>query len=187
MENFFRNASQFTTLSTESIEALSLHLKRQEFPKGHILVKEDTICNYVYFIDAGLTRTFYWKDGKDITDWISDEQSFACSIISFITRQPDRRGIEALEPCVFFSLHYNDLEFLSSKYHDIEKFYRKLISFGLIQVQQRFDDLHFSTALQRYQKLMSTHPHYIQRVPLGMIATYLGITQETLSRIRSPI
>ena len=187
MERFFQATSQFSTLSNESKQELSTHLKNQEFPKGHILVRADTICNYVYFIDQGLTRTFYWKDGKDITDWISDENSFACSIISFITRQPDRRGIESLEPCVLLSLHYNDLEKLSSKHHDIETFYRKLISFGLVQVQQRFDDLHFSSALQRYQILMNTHPEYLQRVPLSMIASYLGITQETLSRIRSQV
>jgi hypothetical protein len=127
------------------------------------------------------------NDGKDVTDWISDENSFACSIISFINRKPDRRIIELLEPSVLFALHYNDLESLCSKHHDIENLFRHLVSFGLVQLQQKFDDLHFSTALKRYQKLMATHPSFIQRVPLGMIASYLGITQETLSRIRSQI
>jgi len=65
--------------------------------------------------------------------------------------------------------------------------FRLLVSSGLIQLQQRFDDLHFATALQRYQTLMKENPTLIQRVPLGMIASYLGITQETLSRIRSQI
>jgi len=185
MDSFFQTASRFTNLSPVSKQELSLHLKRLELPKGHIIVKQDTVCNAVFFIERGLTRTCYLRDGKDVTDWISDENSFACSIISFITRQPDRRTIELLEPSVLFSLHYHDLETLSRKHHDIENFYRKLISFGLVQVQQRFDDLHFSTALQRYQTLMATHPTFIQRVPLSMIASYLGITQETLSRIRS--
>lgn len=127
------------------------------------------------------------KDGKDITDWISAENSFACSIISFITRKPDRRMIELLEPSVLFSFHYDDFEKLCRKYHDIEHLFRQIVSFGLVQLQQKFDDLHFSTALDRYQTLRATHPTIIQRVPLGMIASYLGITQETLSRIRSQI
>jgi CRP-like cAMP-binding protein len=65
------------------------------------------------------------------------------------------------------------------------KIFTETYKFGLVQVQRRFDDLHFSTALQRYQILMATYPTFIQRVPLSMIASYLGITQETLSRIRS--
>jgi len=187
MKNFFLTVSQFTDLSADSREQLSLCLKTRILPKGHILIKQDTVCNFVYFIESGLTRTYYLKDGKDITDWISDENSFASSIISFITRKPDRRIIELLEPSVLFSLHYTDLEALCSRHHDIEKFFRLLVSFGLVQLQQKFDDLHFSTALQRYQTLMETHPTFIQRVPLGMIASYLGITQETLSRIRAQI
>ena len=187
MDNFFSTVSQYTRLSAQSKQALADHLKKLVLPKGHILVKPDTTCNFTYFIDNGLTRTYYLKDGKDVTDWISDEHSFASSIISFITRRPDRRGIELLEDSVLYSLHYNDLDNLCSKYHDIENLYRKLISFGLVQLQQKFDDLHFATALERYQVLMKTNPSFIQRVPLGMIASYLGITQETLSRIRSQI
>ena len=187
MDKFFQTVSQFTNLSADSKQELSSCLRRLELPKGHILVKQDTVCSFVYFIDSGLTRTYYLKDGKDVTDWISDENSFACSIISFITRQPDRRTIELLEPSILFALHFNDLETLCSKHHDIENFFRQLVSFGLVQLQQKFDDLHFANALKRYQTLMTNHPTFIQRVPLGMIASYLGITQETLSRIRSQI
>jgi CRP-like cAMP-binding protein len=185
MDKFFQTLSQFTNLSSESKQALSSHLERLELPKGHIIVKSDSVCNNFYFIESGLTRTYYLKDRKDVTDWISYENSFACSIISFITRKPDRRTIELLEHSVLFSLHYNDLENLCSKHHDIERLFRQIVSFGLVQLQQKFDDLHFSTALQRYKTLMTNHPTLIQRVPLGMIASYLGITQETLSRIRS--
>lgn len=185
MDNFFSVVSRFTILSAESKQALSLCLKELNLSKGHILVKQDTVCNYVYFIDTGLTRTYYLKDGKDVTDWISTENSFACSIISFITRQPDRRIIELLEPSVIFALRHNDLENLCNKYHDIERLFRHLISFGLIQLQQKFDNLHFSSALQRYKILMDNNPTIVQRVPLGMVASYLGITQETLSRMRA--
>ncbi len=85
MEKFFQAVSQFNNLSANSKQELSACLKRLELPKGHTLIKQDSVCNFVYFIDSGLTRTFYIKDGKDITDWISAENSFACSIISFIT------------------------------------------------------------------------------------------------------
>jgi CRP-like cAMP-binding protein len=187
MEDFFETISQLVLLSDESKKALAACLQFMQLPKGSILVKEDAICNYIYYIEKGLTRTFYYKDGKDITDWISIEKNFACSIISFITRQPDRRGIELLEDSQLWAIHYADLERLYELYHPIERLGRLLISQGLVQVQQRFDELHFASAQQRYTTLLQTHPAILQRVPLGMIASYLGITPETLSRMRSQL
>jgi len=187
MDKFIQAVAQFTSLSADSEKALVHILQPMQFPKGHILVKPDTVCNHVYFIEKGLTRTFYYKDAKDVTDWISDENSFAVSIISFLTRKPDRRGIEVLEASLLYAIDHDQLEELCRKYHDIEKMVRLLVSSGLVQLQRKFDDLHFATALQRYQTLMKDNPTFIRRIPLGMIASYLGITQETLSRIRKQI
>lgn len=187
MDKFFEVTSQLTHLSAETREALASIAKKLELPKGHTLVKENTVCNYLYFVEEGLTRTFYFKDGKDVTDWISPENTFAVSILSFITRKPDRRMIELLEPSVLYSFPHDKLEQLYSKFHEIEKLGRLLISSGLVQLQQKFDDMHFATAAQRYQTLMETNPSFLLRVPLGIIASYLGMTQETLSRIRSQV
>lgn len=185
MQPFFETVNQISPLSAESQEKLAAVMQYHEFEKGHILVKPGSVCNYLYFIEQGLSRTFYHKDEKDITDWISAENTFAVSIISFITRKPDRRGIELLEPSVLYSLHYNDLDKLCNEHHDIERLMRQLISMGMVQLQQKLDDLHFETAVNRYHTLLTTNPTFLQRVPLGMIASYLGITQETLSRIRA--
>lgn len=185
MISFFDTVSQLTHLEPESRDALASALKLKELERGELLLNVDTVCNHVFYIENGLTRTFYYKDGRDVTDWISTEGTFACSIVSFISRQPDRRGIEALEKCRIYSLHYNDLENLYGKYHDIERLGRLLISMGLIQLQKRFDDLHFATARERYMQILTETPSLVQRVPLGILASFLGITQETLSRIRS--
>ncbi len=174
-------------LNAESIELLSSALKRVEFSKGVMLVKEYTVCDTIYFIEKGLTRTYYIKDGKDVTDWLSPENTFACSIISFITRMPDRRIIETLELSVCWVLNYYQLEELYQQSHQIERLGRLLVNSGLIQLQKRFDDLHFASAAERYKTMMQETPTLLQRVPLGIIASYLGITQETLSRIRSQI
>jgi CRP-like cAMP-binding protein len=185
MEAFFSFISQITRLNEDSISALSQVLQRLELPKGYQLLRPGAVCHHFYFIEKGLTRTWYIKNGKDVTDWLSPENSIAVSVLSFLTREPDVRGIELLEPSVLWAVSRTDLDNLYAQYHDIERMGRLLVSSGIIQVQQRFDDLHFATAQERYNKLINTHPTFINRVPLGMIASYLGITQETLSRIRS--
>jgi CRP-like cAMP-binding protein len=187
MDKFFETIGYLVTLSPESRQALATIIKTKRVEKGHTLIRQDTVCQYLYFIESGLTRTYYIKDGRDVTDWISVENTFACSIISFITRMPDRRNIETLEDSLLHALHHDDLETLCARHHDIEKLVRKLLETGLVQMQRKFDDLHFAPAAERYRTLIDTHPTLLQRVPLGMIASYLGITQETLSRIRAQL
>jgi CRP-like cAMP-binding protein len=184
VESFFKKVAEFVSLTKEAKEALSEVLHYHEVRKGDILVKPHTVCNRIYYVEEGLTRTFYYKEEKDITDWLTPEDNFAVSILSFIQQVPDRRGIEVLEDSVLWSLEQKKLEELCRSYHEIERLYRLLVSYGLTMIQQRFDDLHFATAHERYEKLMHTNPGLLQRTPLGHIASYLGITQETLSRIR---
>ncbi|NSL87854.1 Crp/Fnr family transcriptional regulator [Chitinophaga sp. Mgbs1] len=185
LNDFFETIKSFITLSADSREALASVMKRSELPKGTVLVHPGSICKYIYYIEKGLTRTWYVKDGKDVTDWISVERTFATSIVSFVTGQPDIRGIELLEPAIIWAIGHDDIQRLYDSSHEIERFGRLLVSLGLVQMQQRFDELHFATARDRYRRLMEQHPGIIQRAPLGIIASYLGITQETLSRIRA--
>lgn len=185
MQKFFAAIDQFLHLSSEGREALVSILIPFDLPKGRTIIHANTICEYAYFIEEGLARTFYIKNGKDVTDWLAAENSFVVSIVSFLTQKPDRRIVELLEDSKLWALPYKKLEQLYKESHEIEKMGRLLVSYGLVLVQQRFDDLHFATAKERYQKLLHENPTFIQRVPLSMIASYLGITQETLSRIRS--
>ncbi len=185
MTGFFDLVKDKIQLSDQGKEAFLTVMRNEGYPKGHIMVKPGTVCRSLFFVESGLTRTFYYKDEKDVTDWFSPENSIACSIVSFTTQKPDRRGIELLEDSSFWILGHDDLERLCDHHHEIERFARMITAYGMILVQERFDELHFSTAPQRYKKLLDSQPTILQRAPLGMIASYLGITQETLSRIRS--
>ncbi len=185
LNDLFQAPGNHITLSADSRIAFAAIAEKRELPKGTFLVTAGSYCKHLFFIQQGLSRTFYIKDGKDVTDWISPERSIATSIVSFITGLPDIRSIELLEPSIIWAIGRDDLEKLYREHHEIERFGRLMVSAGLVQMQQRFDDLHFATARERYAKLMQQSPSLVQRVPLGMIASYLGITQETLSRIRA--
>lgn len=185
MTQFFNLLKDKMQLSQKSRDAFLSVMTNEDYSKGHILVKPGTVCPSIFFVEKGLTRTFYYKDGKDVTDWFSPENTIACSIVSFTTQQPDRRGIELLEDSSFWTLDYHDLEMLCDQHHEIERFTRLTTAYGMLLIQERFDELHFATAAERYKKLLDHQPAILQRAPLGMIASYLGITQETLSRIRS--
>jgi CRP-like cAMP-binding protein len=185
MQQLFQELEKFSSLSLDTKKAMESIVRKRELPKGYILLHAGGICNHLYFIKKGLTRTFYIKDGKDITDWLSLENTFATSVISLFTRRPDRRSIELLEDSTIIEIPHYELENLFAKYHDLERLGRLWSNYGIVQLQQRFDDLHFATAAERYAKLIQYNPTILQRVALGIIASFLGITQETLSRIRS--
>ncbi len=178
---------EITLLSTESKDAFMSAWKEWSVPKDHFLVRENSIADYIFFIEKGIARIYYYKNEKEVTEWIAMDETFFLSIISFFERIPSRLIIHTIEPARVFGIHHDDLMRLSDQYHDIEKLFRKMLSRSLILSQYRMDSIQFETAQTRYENLLKKYPEMIQRVPLSYIASYLGITQETLSRIRSNI
>ncbi len=185
--SFFDSVSEAVKLNDESRSVLLSLMLKQSLPKGHILVSSGSFCNHVYYVEKGLARSFYIKDGKEVTETFSAENSFACSINGYVTKTPDGRQIELLEPSVIWSLPYSDLEKLYDKYHDIERLGRHIITMELVELHKRLTELQFMSAQERYNNLQKKNPDLLQRVPLGLISSYLGITQETLSRIRARV
>jgi CRP-like cAMP-binding protein len=154
-------------------------------PKDHFLVREREVCDYIFFIRKGIARIYYYKDNREITEWIAMDEQFFLSIISFFERTPSRLIIQTLEPAEVMGIHYNDLIRLAAQHHEVETLFRKMMTGSLILSQYRMDSIQFESAQQRYEKLLQTSPRIIQRVPLSHIASFLGVTLETLSRIRS--
>ncbi|HLG39964.1 MAG TPA: Crp/Fnr family transcriptional regulator, partial [Chitinophagaceae bacterium] len=147
--------------------------------------REHAVCDYIYFIEKGVARIFYYKNGKEITEWIALDEQFFLSITSFFVRTPSHLSIHTLEPSKVYGIHYNDFMELADKYHDVERLLRKMVTGSLILSQIRMDSIQFETAQQRYDRLLKNTPQIIQRVPVSYIASFLGVTPETLSRIRS--
>lgn len=185
MDALFDHINQYSRLSDPAIEGLSGALHKKEFAKNSFLITEGKICDYVYFLERGCLRGYYNHDGKEVTYWFAFENNFVTSFYSFISRQPCVENIQLMEDCTLWAISYNDLQSLYNKHPDVERLGRIMHERYYVMLEERFVRNHFKEARERYEKLLTHAPHILQRVPLGYVASYLGITQETLSRIRS--
>jgi CRP-like cAMP-binding protein len=180
-----KNITAISPLSDESMNAFYSAWKHWSTQKDFFLLKENTVSDYFYFIEKGVARIYYYKNGKEITEWIALDGQFFLSITSFFQRNPSHLIIQTIEPSEVLGIHHDDLMRLAGKYHDVERLLRKMVTFSLMLSQERMDSIQFESAQQRYEKLLQTTPQIVQRVSLTYIASFLGITLETLSRIRS--
>lgn len=172
-------------LSPESNQVFLAAWEQWAVPKDHFLLREKEVADYIFFVTKGVARIYYYKNGKEITEWIAMDEQFFLSISSFFQRTPSHLIIQTIEPSEVMGIHYNNLIKLAGQYHDIETLFRKMMTGSLILSQLRMDSIQFETAYQRYEKLIKETPGIIQRVPVSYIASFLGVTLETLSRIRS--
>lgn len=185
MDFLAKRITDISKLSDQSMEEFLEAWKHWSAPKDFFLLKEHTISDYIYFIEKGVARIFYHKNEKEVTEWIAMDQQFFLSITSFFQRVPSKLIIHTLEPSEVYGIHHDNFMKLAEKYHDIERLLRKMVTGSLILSQIRMDSIQFETAQQRYDRLLNTSPEIIKRVPLSYIASFLGVTLETLSRIRS--
>jgi len=159
--------------------------RRIELAPRTQLLDTNQVCSKIYFVEKGIARTFYYKDGKDITYWIAVENDFVGSMSSYFNQLPSNKLVETVEQCVLWEFEHSKLESLFTSSPEMGELGRLFSNYGISLMEKRFDNLHFYSAKERYEILLNSQPQIIQRVPLGMIASYLGIAQETLSRIRT--
>lgn len=177
--------SQFGPLSPEAISDVKKVGQIRKVTKGEILVREGSYSYELYYVAKGGARAYYLKDGKTISDWFAFEDDFISSIVSFFLGVPSQHQIEVLEDTTLMVLQLQDIEMLCDKYHDFERLARLSTTKTMLQLQQRIVSLQFKSSKERYDSLLEKYPQIELRAPLGDIASYLGITQETLSRIRN--
>ena len=139
----------------------------------------------IYFVEEGLTRTFYYEKGKDITSNFYTEGKIMALIDTIYNGEPSRYGIQVIEKSVIVSCEYHKLEATLNVSKEYSEFSRFVLGKLMTQMLERIASLQYMTAKEKYSHLMEKNPSIILRAPLGMVASYLGITQETLSRIRS--
>ncbi len=185
-EKIIRNIeSNYTSLPTECKFELKINSKILTLDKETILVKEGQYADKTYFVASGCIRAYYLKDGKDVTDWFAFENDFINSINSYFQNIPSPHYIEVLEPCILLEIPRDTANRLSKDFIEFERLEKTVITKTMLQLQQRIVSMQFENAQQKYQNLLKARPDITERVQLTHIASFLGITLETLSRIRS--
>lgn len=178
--------ADYTPLADADWEKIGACLRRLEVAKGTLLLEQGRVCRHLYFLESGLLRFFILKDGNDVTKYFTDIPYVFTSQRSFTDQQPAKESIEALEHCVVWQMTYDDAFALFS-IEAWSTFIRKLIQEVQTYTEDILEALQTETAERRYRTLLTTQPALLQRVPLKHLASYLGIAQPSLSRIRKNI
>jgi CRP-like cAMP-binding protein len=183
--SIIKHLSGFISISKTLEAEINSIAKNVLFSKGQKIVNINERCDTIFFVKKGLMRGYYLDDGKEVTNWFAQESEFATCFYSFITNAFSFEIIETLEDCELVQISYSSLQNLYVKFPETERIGRIITENYYIKLEERILNLQFKTAKERYQKLVLSKPLLLQRVSLGQIASYLGITQETLSRIRA--
>jgi CRP-like cAMP-binding protein len=177
-----------TNLSNDDISLLLSILKEKSFKKGEIILKEGDVCKEAYFIIRGLMRSFYQiPSGNQKTYVISCEHNLFTEHCSFITQTPSVDSIEALEDTDVLYFVYDDLIKIYEKSHELESVGRKISDVNFAVAKNRLRSLMNDDAPTRYLKFLNSFQNYLCRIPQHIIASYLGITPQSLSRLKREI
>lgn len=186
-DQLFNYMNTIRPLGDELKEVLADALEIIEVPKKQLLLKEGQTSDYIYVVMKGLLRMYYIKDGEEICSRFMDEQHMAMSVNSFYSRTPGYEYIETLEPCILARIHHDRLQKIYNTYDEFNYIARVITEQYFIRSEDRLYQIRKQSAEERYVYFTEHYPELMQRVPLMYIATYLGMSLETLSRIRKKL
>jgi CRP-like cAMP-binding protein len=178
--NFFE---QYGEISKEGVDMLNNKLKPNKIKKGDQLLSYGQICKQIYFVTKGCLRLYYISDGVEITVWFSFEDNSAIELSSFLSGKPTEYFIEAIEDSEYLSLDKSELLGLYGQFPEMESVVRCFWEDVILNLLQRFTALQKDSAEDRYLNLINQN-NYLQRVPQKYLASYIGVTPTSLSRIK---
>ena len=180
-------ARKYSTMTYDELDVLESLLIPIKYGKGEKILQEGEVCRNISYIEKGLVRQFYFKNGKEVTEHLGVDHTIFMCIESLFKEEPTRLQVEALEPTLVYALPKAKLEAAAMRNVNIQMLYRKILEESLIQSQIHADLVRFESAPNRYKRLCDLSPQVVLRAPLTYIANYLQMTPETLSRIRSGV
>lgn len=169
----------------EMATSIASKFSEREFSKHDFILKEGKVCNDYYFMQQGFARAFtHDLDGNDITTNFYSSNNVVCEIFSFFKRLPSGENIQALTHCQALHLTFDELQQVFHAMPMFREFGRTILINSYGSLKQRMLGMHHQTAEERYVQLLQLKPDIFQHAPLKNIASYLGITDTSLSRIR---
>jgi len=179
---------QYVELTGEEEEILLSKVRARNFLKGQYIVQNGDVCRYENFVLAGCLKTFYIdNEGQEHILMFAIENWWIADLGSFISQTPADLNVQCVENCELVQIHYNDLQALYLDIPKLERFFRIIIQKAFVAAQKRIVNNFTLSAVDRYQQFREQYPLIEQRVPQYMIASYLGITKEFLSKIRNQL
>jgi CRP-like cAMP-binding protein len=185
MTDFIQFVNNLSQLDKEAMEDLINKLQTKTFEKGEYLLKKGEQCRKIFYIDTGLAKTYFNKEDKEFIMKFFTENSMFTVLDSYIQHKPSTYIVLALETTTITYIDRTDLDKLCKKHHSFETFFRKLISFAALNMIKRISEMLEENATERYNHFIKENSQLLQRISLGDLANYLGITQVSLSRIRA--
>lgn len=179
--------SHYSNFSESELKQIVERFKLKKISKKNNILEAGKIAEEVFFISKGCLRMYYEHKGNDISAFFFTEGMFAGAYDSFISRQTSRHFIEALEDCELYTITYNDLQNLFTNIPKTNEFVRKIIEERFVTLHNLFTTQILDSPEERYTHLMKERPDLINRIPQHQLATFLGITPVSLSRIRNRI
>ena len=177
----------FYPLSEGIKDYFKKHSYACSFRKGKLLLKAGEICEHIYFIKKGAVRGFIKEGKKDITTWITAENEVVSSISTLDARTPAMENMQAIENCELLALTYTDFQDLYIKFPEFNIVVRKVLQKYYQDAEGRAFIARLTNAEKKYQLFITRYGHLANRIPLKYIASFLGITLETLSRVRKKL
>ena len=176
---------EYYPVSDTTISALSDVSEEVNFPSKHIIIRSGEPCEYIYFITKGLVRSYYTFDEKENTLWFGAENDFVTSFYSLFGNGSSPETIQLLENSILLKIKISDFKSLLQSHPDLLQYYIKILEYGNMYWENRVQTQQITIAKERYTRFTEGNKKLYARIPLNILASYLSISPETLSRIRA--
>lgn len=184
MNPLIEQLKKYGPLSSIAEKAIEQKTKRIVKKKNDHFLKEGQIITSYFVVQKGVFRAYIHRKNKEINVWFGEENQIFGAIMPMYASRPSPENIQFLEDAEVYAISVDDLESLYKLYPELNLIGRKIAEELCVILEDRITSLHTETAPERYHSLIKQQPNLLQRVNLGHIASYLRVTQETLSRIR---